>query len=127
MIRWPKPNAARAPGRRQLTTRARSETMADPTVPPIAPQVSSPSDDGSVFDVFLSYNRKEYAQVLAIRQRLHDRGVATFFDRETLNPGLSWQVELEASIKQSRAVAVFLGPNGLGVWQKREMAIALDR
>ena len=121
-------NAARASGRRLLTTRAGPELMADTTVPPITPQATStPPDDGSVFDAFLSYNSQDHPHILAIRRRLHDRGVATFFDREGLNPGLPWQVELEASIKQSRAVAVFLGPNGLGVWQKREMAFALDR
>src|SRR5208337_203758 len=40
---------------------------------------------------------------------------------------LEWFEPLERALGQVRGVVVFLGPNGLGRWQRREMALALDR
>ena len=41
--------------------------------------------------------------------------------------GLNWFEPLERALRQVHGVVVFLGPNGLGRWQRREMALALDR
>jgi hypothetical protein len=76
--------------------------------------------------LFLSYNHTDHQAVLAIRRLLELRGLRTFLDRDHLAPGLLWPQALEQALKSSRAVAVFLGPHDLGLWQKREMFFALD-
>jgi len=78
-------------------------------------------------DLFLSYSRADTAAVTAIRAILEARGVSTFFDREQLLAGMPWPQALEQGLRAARGVAVFIGPEGLGLWQKREMAFALDR
>lgn len=90
-------------------------------------QDPTPGARDAAIDLFLSYNSDDYQFVQAVRQRLIGHGLTTFFDRESFPRGLPWAAELEAALKRAKAVGVFLGPNGLGVWQKREMAFALDR
>lgn len=53
--------------------------------------------------------------------------VSTFYDRAALNPGQPWFDELEAALRQVCGVAVFIGREGLGTIQKREMQFALNR
>lgn len=78
-------------------------------------------------DLFLSYSRADTEAVLALRKILEGRGLHTFFDRDQLLAGLPWPEALETGLASTRSVAVFIGPGGLGLWQKREMAFALDR
>jgi pentatricopeptide repeat protein len=78
-------------------------------------------------DLFLSYNSSDRDAVVRVNHALAARGVSTFFDRDALSPGLSWFDELEAAIQQARGAAVFMGKNGLGTIQKREMQFALAR
>ena len=84
-------------------------------------------NNGALRDLFLSYSRADTAIVTAIRDILEARGVSTFFDREQLPAGLPWPQALETALREAKGVAVFIGPDGLGLWQKREMAFALDR
>src|ERR671919_286236 len=81
----------------------------------------------SAYDIFLSYHSPDRGSVHTVRQLLEARRIATFFDREDLVAGLPWPHALEDALRSVRAVAVFLGPDGLGLWQKREMGFALDR
>ncbi len=76
--------------------------------------------------VFLSYNSADGRAVIAVRDLLRARGVATFLDRANLVAGLPWPQALEQGLRGARAVAVFIGRQ-LGGWQKREMWFALDR
>lgn len=78
-------------------------------------------------DIFLSYNSCDREAVLLVRGVLQQHGITTFFDRESLIPGLPWVDALERALGDTRAVAVFLGRDGLGSWQKRELWLALDR
>jgi hypothetical protein len=77
-------------------------------------------------DLFLSYDRRDQEAVVEIRRRLEFRGVRTFLDRENLVAGRPWTQALEEAPRSSRAVAVLLGRNNFGTWQKREMFFALD-
>jgi hypothetical protein len=79
------------------------------------------------YDYFLSYASEDRPVVQGVRRRLEERGVTSFFDRANLVAGFSWFEPLQAAVARSRAIAVFLGPHGLGFWQKRELALALDR
>ena len=58
---------------------------------------------------------------------LAQRGIATFLDRDRLTAGFPWPSALESALSAAKAVVVFLGTNGLGSWQKREVYFALDR
>src|SRR5688572_33056489 len=75
--------------------------------------------------LFLSYSREDADAVRDVRARLEARGVRTFVDWHDLTPGLPWPDALERALRDSRAVAVFVGRSGFGVWQQREMHYAL--
>jgi len=85
------------------------------------------SSDPAAVDLFLSYNSRDRAAVQQVRTLLGARGVSVFYDRESLDLGRDWFEALEKALGQVRGVVVFLGPNGLGVWERRERALALVR
>src|SRR5262245_49972102 len=78
------------------------------------------------YDVFLSYNFQDHVLVEEIARKLHDRGIQCFLDRWYLPQGQPWRVRLEESLGSAKSVAVFVGPNGIGHWQQREIDVALD-
>src|SRR5947208_13761400 len=77
--------------------------------------------------LFLSYNSADQKTIARIAKLLEGRGLQTFLDYRDLAVGLPWPEALEQALTQAGAVAVFLGSEGLGTWQKREMWFALDR
>ena len=79
------------------------------------------------FDVFLSYSRNDALIAQRLVLALRSRGLKVFFDRDYLTPGQEWPVLLEKHLRACRAVAICLGPEGLGPWQQREQYVALDR
>jgi TIR domain len=79
------------------------------------------------FDVFLSHDSRDKPIVEEIAARLRERGVTVWLDRLELQPGLPWQEGLEEGIRASRAVAVFIGAEGLGAWETPEMRAFIDR
>ncbi len=79
-------------------------------------------------DVFLSYNRRDAAQAAAINAWLGSQGVATFFDQRDLGGGQLFLPDLERRIEHDvQAVAVLVGPAGLGNTQHYEYQLALTR
>jgi len=82
---------------------------------------------GGLRDLFLSYNGCDRNEVVKVRQLLSLRNISTFFDRADLTPGQPWFDELESALRQVRGIAVFIGKEGLGTVQKREMQFALAR
>ena len=78
-------------------------------------------------DLFLSYNSRDRPEVQAVRELLEERGLTTFMDNVDLRIGTAWFPLLEEALGNVRAVAVFLGPNGLGPWQRNEKDFALVR
>jgi WD40 repeat protein/KaiC/GvpD/RAD55 family RecA-like ATPase len=94
----------------------------DPLDAPAPAPVSGPPGE-----VFLSYHSPDRAALLKIRELLATRGIMTFLDRDNLVAGMPWPQALEGALGQARAVAVFLGAHGIGLWQKREIGYALDR
>jgi hypothetical protein len=79
------------------------------------------------YDLFISYHRPDREVVESVRELLKARGITSFLDREHLVAGLPWPQALETALQSAGAIAVFLGPHGMGLWQKREMGFALDR
>ncbi|HEX3531238.1 MAG TPA: TIR domain-containing protein, partial [Thermoanaerobaculia bacterium] len=82
---------------------------------------------GNICDLFLSYNSGDLASVREIQSSLSERQIITFFDRQSLVAGKPWLTALDDALRKVRAVAVFIGKDGLGMWQKREVSVALDR
>jgi hypothetical protein len=79
-------------------------------------------------DVFLSYNRRDAMHAAALNDWLGGQGVATFFDQRVLGGGQLWLPDLERRIEQdAQAVAVLIGPAGLGNTQQYEYQLALTR
>ena len=73
------------------------------------------------FDVFLCHNSEDKPQVIEIAEQLKLCGLKPWLDKWALRPGHSWQDVLEENIEQINAAAVFVGKNGLGPWQRREI------
>jgi hypothetical protein len=90
-------------------------------------EASLSMSDQSTYDVFLSYNSADHRAVEKVARALTEQGLTVFLDRWYLVPGRPWPQALEGILEACGAVAVFLGPQGLGNWQQREKELALDR
>jgi len=88
-------------------------------------QASSPP----AFDAFLSYraNDADEAYVRQLFTVLRQKGLGVWYDRDQLQPGLSWIQLLEIGIAQSRSGLVLVGRDGLGSWQSEEVNFLLRR
>lgn len=83
---------------------------------------------GSLMDVFLSYNRRDATHAAALNTWLGSQSVTTFFDQRDLDGGKLWLPDLERRIEHdAQAVAVLVGPAGLGNTQQYEYQLALTR
>jgi tetratricopeptide (TPR) repeat protein len=78
-------------------------------------------------DVFLSYSRADAEAVRQVQSSLKEAGLSTFLDRDDQPAGQPWLSALEQAIARCGAVAVLVGPAGLGTWQQREVQLALAR
>ena len=79
-----------------------------------------------VYDVFISYRSKDKAAVLEIYRRLKRSKVKAWLDKARLAGGHDFSDEIDAALQRSRAVAVLVGPSGIGPWQKKEIARAAE-
>src|SRR5262249_31897894 len=79
------------------------------------------------YDVFFSYHWQDRVEAEQIAHALQDRDLRVFLDRWYLTPGLSWVDRLATALNSCGAVAVLIGPHGLGRWQQRESDLALER
>ena len=59
---------------------------------------------GGAYDVFISYAHSDGDSAAELNGWLCDQGLATFFDRSELRPGLRWVPALEDAIGRARAV-----------------------
>jgi len=73
------------------------------------------------FDVFLCHNGKNKPRVKEIGEKLKEQGILPWLDEWELRPGLSWQRLLEKQIRRIKTVAVFVGKDGIGPWQQKEI------
>jgi hypothetical protein len=77
------------------------------------------------FDLFLVHNSLDKPTVRRLAQMLRQRGLQVWFDETDLPAGHHWIPLLEKGIKDSRAMAVLIGQNGIGSWQNEEMQMAV--
>ena len=95
--------------------------------PPPTERRAADGPSSRTYDVFLSYNSRDYQAVERVGRWLKDRGLTCFMDRWYLVPGTPWPVALSRPSTRAKAVAVFLGPGEMGRWQQREQHLALNR
>jgi hypothetical protein len=78
--------------------------------------------------VFLSHSTADKPALEELAHRLrHKEGIQAWLDKWNLIPGASWQPAIEDALKECESCAVFVGPEGLGPWQKEEMRVAINR
>ena len=77
------------------------------------------------FHVFLSHNSKDKSPIRKLKSLLEERGIKCWLDEDELRPGVPWQKQLEAGIRQSQSVIVAVADSGLGPWEEEEMNAAL--
>jgi TIR domain/NB-ARC domain len=78
--------------------------------------------------VFLSHSTADKPAVEELAHRLrHKEGIQAWLDRWNLIPGASWQPAIEDALKECESCVVFVGPEGLGPWQREEMRLAINR
>jgi TIR domain len=78
------------------------------------------------FDAFLSYNSQDSPAVHELAERLTAEGLVLYLEEWELALGREFQPALAEGLTGSKACVVFLGPNGLGPWQKEELQVAND-
>ncbi|HEX6528021.1 MAG TPA: TIR domain-containing protein [Streptosporangiaceae bacterium] len=78
------------------------------------------------YDVFLCYNSRDKKQVMAIGERLRERGILPWLDAWEIRAGTRWQKELRRRIKSIKSAAVFIGPGSPGPWQELEVEALLS-
>jgi hypothetical protein len=78
------------------------------------------------YDVFLCHNSEDKPDVRALGNRLKRKGYLPWLDEWNLQPGASWQNELQERIESIRSAAVIVGPSGIGPWQRVEIAAILQ-
>jgi formylglycine-generating enzyme required for sulfatase activity len=61
--------------------------------------------------VFISYAREDQAFVLALAERLRDRGVQVWLDRWNLSPGETWVREIDNALAGCACCVVVLSPD----------------
>lgn len=77
------------------------------------------------FDVFLCHNSQDKEQVLEIGRRLKDRNILPWLDEWVVPPGRSWLEQIQRQMDHVKSAAVFIGKNGLGPWQEKEVDLLI--
>ena len=79
------------------------------------------------YDAFLSYNSQDRLAVEELARRLRDQRLELYLEEWELAPGREFQPALAEGLRDSKTCVVFLGPSGLGPWQKQELQVAIDK
>jgi hypothetical protein len=81
----------------------------------------------SEFDVFLCHNSKDKPIIRIVDKALRDYGMSTWMDEVDLAPGARWRPAISDMIAGVKSVAIFIGENGLGPYQHKEVEDVLSR
>lgn len=96
------------------TTKARLQRF--DTCPVLSAAISSLRP--TRYHAFLSYNSQDRSAVQEVARRLKGDGLSLYLEEWELLPGREFQPALAEALHESKTCVVFLGPNGLGPWQK---------
>ena len=78
------------------------------------------------YDALLSYNSLDKLAVDELADQLRREPLELYLEAWELAPGDEFQPKLAEALHQSKTCVVFLGPGGLGPWQKQEVQVAVD-
>jgi hypothetical protein len=81
--------------------------------------------DRRSFDIFISYNSRDHAQILDVVRWLREQRVRPWLDRDEIAAGSPFARDLDLALAQAPAAAVFAGPHGVGRWQDLEIRALL--
>jgi len=98
----------------------------DISYPPSSQPMRVESKTPVVYDVFIAYNSRDYDLVRPVVESLRARGIRTWMDQMDLPPGTPFQDRIEDVLRSCRAAAIFVGPDGLGPWERFEVRIAVS-
>jgi small GTP-binding protein len=79
------------------------------------------------FHVFLCHNTKDKPVVRQLAEKLREHGILAWVDEEGVLAGERFSKKLENTIDRAGALAVLIGPRGMGQWQEMEYHAALQR
>lgn len=79
------------------------------------------------YDVFFCYNSDNRTEVDRIARECRNALILPWIDHQALRPGSDWQSVIETVLMRIPAVAVFIGPDGVGPWQDKEVRTVLQR
>ena len=86
-----------------------------------------PGDGPAKFDVFLSHNSLDKADVRTLNEKIKQRGLRTWLDEEQLKFGDSLSEKLQEILDSCGSAIVCIGPNGFGPWHKEEEKVLTTR
>ena len=73
------------------------------------------------YDIFLCHNSKDKDIVRAVDSVLKDFKIRTWLDEVDLLPGRPWKPEIYEVIATVKSIAIFIGENGFGPYQEKEV------
>ena len=79
------------------------------------------------YDAFLSYNSQDRLAVEELARWLRAEGLDCTLRTGSSPPDESSSPALAEGLSDSKTCIVFLGPSGLGPWQKEELQVAIDK
>jgi hypothetical protein len=77
--------------------------------------------DESDFQVFLCHNSKDKPTVRAVKSALSTVGIKCWIDEGELRPGELWRPAITEEISRTKSAAVFIGEQGFGPYQQKEL------
>jgi hypothetical protein len=86
------------------------------------------ADDPAVAKTFISYSRSDVSLVESIIEKLSNRGIECWVDRQKIRAGTAWPRELYTALESCGNVIVFLSPNSArsDSWVPNELAYAIE-
>ncbi len=81
-----------------------------------------------IYDIFISYSRRDYEIVSKINDRIRDWGYNPYFDKLELKDGDSYAEEIMAAITSSRLIIVIYSEHlGKSTWNRKEIEYAYSK
>ncbi|MDR3636358.1 MAG: P-loop NTPase fold protein [Isosphaeraceae bacterium] len=113
-------------GKQWLTNRGPREAAATFLIRLARDEVRKRAAPDKLFDAFLSYRMTDKQYVGRIAKVLSEAGMRVAWDAD-LTPGTNWRKALDNSLRRSRALLFFFGPQTPGSeWQTRESSIGIE-
>ena len=63
--------------------------------------------------IFISYSRADEAFVDGLIDKLHQKGLEVWLDRDSIEGGAAWRAAISEAIRECRAFLVVLSPNSV--------------